>query len=125
MNKLIIIGNLTCDPESRATQSGKTVCNFSVAVNDRDETIFFRVSVWGKTGEACQRYLSKGRKVYVSGPLSYRTYQTSDRTTKVSLEVTGNEVEFLSSRNEVSAFPTAQNSAPDGYTAVETEDIPF
>ncbi len=135
MNKLLIIGNLTRDPETRATQSGKTVCSFDVAVNDprgdQEKPTYFRVSAWGKTGESCQRYLSKGRKVFVSGPLSYRTYQASDGTTRVTLEVTANEVEFLSNRNEGNAnstFQTAKNSpltVPNGYTAVETDELPF
>ena len=137
MNKIILIGNLTRDPESRTTPSGHTVCNFDIAVNDRrggqDNTLYFRVAAWDRTGESCQRYLSKGRKVFVSGPLSYRTYQANDGTTRVSLEVNANDVEFLSSRNDDQAnggyapapsapAPMAQNS---GFTAVETDELPF
>ena len=136
MNKIILIGNLTRDPESRTTPSGHTVCNFDIAVNDRrggqDNTLYFRVAAWDRTGESCQRYLSKGRKVFVSGPLSYRTYQANDGTTRVSLEVNANDVEFLSSRNDDQAggyapapaapAPMAQSS---GFTAVETDELPF
>ena len=137
MNKIILIGNLTRDPESRTTPSGHTVCNFDIAVNDRrggqDNTLYFRVAAWDKTGESCQRYLSKGRKVFVAGPLSARTYQANDGTTRVSLEVNANDVEFLSSRNDDMAggysapvasapAPMAQNS---GFTAVETDELPF
>ena len=137
MNKIILIGNLTRDPESRTTPSGHTVCNFDIAVNDRrggqENTLYFRVAAWDRTGESCQRYLSKGRKVFVSGPLSYRTYQANDGTTRVSLEVNANDVEFLSSRNDDQAggyapapaaapAPMAQNS---GFTAVETDELPF
>ena len=136
MNKIILIGNLTRDPESRTTPSGHTVCNFDIAVNDRrggqDNTLYFRVAAWDRTGESCQRYLSKGRKVFVSGPLSYRTYQANDGTTRVSLEVNANDVEFLSSRNDDQAggyapapaapAPMAQSS---GFTAVETDEHPF
>ena len=137
MNKIILIGNLTRDPESRTTPSGHTVCNFDIAVNDRrggqDNTMYFRISAWDKTGESCQRYLSKGRKVFVAGPLSARTYQANDGTTRVSLEVNANDVEFLSSRNDDMAggysapaasapAPMAQNS---GFTAVETDELPF
>ncbi len=137
MNKIILIGNLTRDPESRTTPSGHTVCNFDIAVNDRrggqDNTMYFRVAAWDKTGESCQRYLSKGRKVFVAGPLSARTYQANDGTTRVSLEVNANDVEFLSSRNDDMAggysapaasapAPMAQNS---GFTAVETDELPF
>ena len=136
MNKIILIGNLTRDPETRTTPSGHSVCNFDIAVNDRrggqENTLYFRVAAWDKTGESCQRYLTKGRKVFVAGPLSYRTYQANDGTTRVSLEVTADDVEFLSSRNDDVAggyspapsapAPMAQNS---GFTAVETDDLPF
>lgn len=136
MNKIILIGNLTRDPETRTTPSGHSVCNFDIAVNDRrggqENTLYFRIAAWDRTGESCQRYLSKGRKVFVSGPLSYRTYQANDGTTRVSLEVNANDVEFLSSRNDDQAggyapapaapAPTAQAS---GFTAVETDELPF
>ena len=137
MNKIILIGNLTRDPELRTTPSGHSVCNFDIAVNDRrggqENTLYFRITAWDKTGESCQRYLTKGRKVFVAGPLSYRTYQANDGTTRVSLEVNANDVEFLSSRSDDQAggyhpaapsapAPMAQNS---GFTAVETDDLPF
>ena len=143
MNKIILIGNLTRDPELRTTPNGITVCNFDIAVNDRrgrnqqngqqEQTQYFRITVWRQLGETCQRYLAKGRKVYVSGPLTARTYQANDGTTRVSLEVTADDVEFLSSRNDDQAggyapapaaapAPMAQNS---GFTAVETDELPF
>ena len=140
MNKLIIIGNLTRDPETRTTSSGISVCDFTVAVNRRNsranaggqpEADFFRVSAWRQLGENCQRFLAKGRKVCVTGPVTARTYQANDGTTRVSLEVTADDVEFLSSRNDDQAggyaapyapAPMAQNS---GFTAVETDDLPF
>ena len=145
MNKIILIGNLTRDPELRTTPNGYSVCDFTIAVNDRrgrnqqaagaqqDTAQFFRVSAWRQLGENCQRYLTKGSKVFVSGPLTARTYQANDGTTRVSLEVTADDVEFLSSRNDDSTAggyspapsapaPMAQNS---GFTAVETDELPF
>ena len=121
MNKLILIGNLTKDPESRTTQSGKTVCSFDLAVNDRQgNATYFRVSAWEKLGENCQRYLSKGKKAFVSGPVSARSYTTQNGETRVSIEVTANEVEFLSAAN---ATPTPYPaSAP---TPVQVEELPF
>ena len=113
------------------------MCNFDIAVNDRrggqDNTTYFRISAWDRTGESCQRYLSKGRKVFVAGPLSARTYQANDGTTRVSLEVNANDVEFLSSRNDDMAggytAPAASAPAPmaqsSGFTAVETDELPF
>ena len=142
MNKIILIGNLTRDPELKTTPNGYSVCEFTIAVNDRnarrnqqngqDSAQFFRISAWRQLGENCQRYLAKGRKVYVSGPLTARTYQANDGTTRVSLEVTADDVEFLSSRNDEAAggySPAPSAPAPmaqaSGFTAVETDDLPF
>lgn len=98
MNKLTIIGNLTRDPETRVTQSGASVCSFTVAVSRRgqdDKTDFFRVSAWNKTGETCQKYLAKGRKVAVTGPVSVSTYTGQDGKAYANLEVMAQDVEFL------------------------------
>ena len=121
MNKLLIIGNLTGDPQSRVTQTGKNVCSFTVAVNRRgkkDEADFFRVTVWDKLAEICQNSLSKGKKVSVVGPVSVSTYNAQDGSTRASLDVTANEVEFLSPK---------QNSKPadGGYVAVDEEELPW
>ena len=145
MNKLIIIGNLTRDPELRTTSTGVNVCDFTVAVNRRQrrdaqngqpEADFFRVSAWRERGELCAKYLAKGRKVCVIGPVSVRTYTGNDGTTRASLEVTADEVEFLSSRNDGEAaggyntpaaapeVPSADSQAA-GFTAVETDELPF
>jgi len=144
MNKLTIIGNLTRDPELRTTSAGVNVCDFTVAVNRRvrrdaqanqPEADFFRVSAWRQLGENCARFLAKGRKVCVVGPVSVRTYQANDGTTRASLEVTAEDVEFLSSRNEGDAaggynapaaapIPSAEPQAA-GFTAVETDELPF
>ena len=106
MNKLTIIGNLTNDPEMRSTPSGVTVCTFTVAVNRRFAnaegdriTDFFRVNAWRQLGESCGKYLAKGRKVAVVGELQARTYQAKDGTTRMSLDVQADEVEFLSPKD--------------------------
>ncbi|MBE5802569.1 MAG: single-stranded DNA-binding protein [Clostridiales bacterium] len=142
MNKLTIIGNLTRDPESRTTASGSTVCSFSVAVNRRrssqnsnqPEADFFRVSAWNQLGENCQRYLAKGRKVAVVGRVSVSTYQANDGTTRASLDVMAEDVEFLSSRADDNAgFAPAAPAAPraaapamdTGFQEVDDEDLPF
>ena len=81
MNKIILIGNLTRDPELKTTPQGISVCDFTIAVNrrnrnqqaqDGNDADFFRITAWRQLGENCARYLAKGRKVYVSGPLSDR-----------------------------------------------------
>lgn len=141
MNKLTIIGNLTADPTSNIVND-KTVCNFTVAVNRRrkvegqPDADFFRVAAWNKTGENCQKYLAKGRKVSVVGPVSVRTYQAQDGSTRASMEVIAEDVEFLSPAGQGStetgstapvqaqvAAPAAQQTG--GFTAVETDELPF
>lgn len=137
MNKLTIIGNLTRDPETRVTAGGKNVCTFTVAVNRRvaksEETDFFRVSAWEKTADLCQRYLSKGRKVAVVGPVSLNSYTANNGENRANLEVYAETVEFLNAKNEAGTFkPETANAqqptaAPDmdGYEEVEEEDLPF
>ena len=130
MNKLTIIGNLTADPELRTIPSGISVCTFTVAVNRRyssnkeeRQTDFFRVSAWRQLGETCSRYLSKGRKVCVVGEVSARAFEGKDGTLRSSLEVTADDVEFLSPRSEGSGYgqqggypqENARQSAPAGF----------
>ena len=130
MNKIILIGNLTRDPEIRATPTGHTVCSFDIAVNERkggqDSTTYFRISAWDKIGESCQKYLSKGSKVFAAGPLSARTYQANDGTTRVSLEVNANDIEFLSRKEEESSYQKQERKAiQNEMTPVTPEELPF
>ena len=145
MNKLTIIGNLTRDPELRTTQSGVSVCSFTVAVNRRrtqqsqqPEADFFRVSAWRELGENCAKWLIKGKKVAVVGPVSVSTYQGNDGKTYANLEVLAQDVEFLSPAGQVENAPQAAPApqqaqqtqmpiagAPAGFTAVETDELPF
>ena len=121
---MIIIGNLTRDPELRSTTGGISVCSFTVAVNRRKtekdkqpEADYFRVTAWRERGETCAKYLRKGKKVCVIGPVSVRTYESNGET-KASLEITAEEVEFLSPREEVKTDPQT------GYQEVDDE-LPF
>ena len=118
----MIVGNLTRDPEMHTTQAGQNVCDFTVAVNRRrtnnnsqPEADFFRVSAWNQLGENCQRYLAKGRKVLVIGPVSARTYQANDGTTRVSQEVMATEVEFLSPRQDDQGGGYQSGGYQNGY----------
>lgn len=127
MNRCFIIGNLTRDPETRVTQSGSTVCSFTVAVNrsgQDDKADFFRVSAWNKTGETCQKYLAKGRKVAVTGPVSVSTYTGQDGKAYANLEVMAQDVEFLTPKGEQAA-PAPAAPANDGYHEVTDDDLPF
>lgn len=135
MNKLYIIGNLTKDPKTRTTQSGSTVCSFTLAVNRRKsqngnqpEADFFRCNAWNQLGEICQKYLTKGRKAAVVGRVSVSTYQANDGTTRASLYVMAEDVEFLGAESEQQAAPVQSAPKPQqqGYTDVtDDEDLPF
>ena len=106
MNKLTIIGNLCQNPELRTTSQGISVCTFTVAVNRRNtregqpEADFFRVTAWRQLGENCAKYLAKGRKVCAVGPVSVSTYQANDGSTRAQMEVTADDVEFLSPKDQ-------------------------
>ena len=110
-SKIIIIGNLGRDPELKFTADGKAVANFSVATSrkykDTDETTWFRVSVWDKQAEACNQYLRKGSKVFVTGRLvpdkatgAPRVYQRDDGSWGASYEIMASEVKFLDNKPE-------------------------
>ena len=129
MNRLTIIGNLTRDPETRTTQSGKTVCTFTVAVNRRgsgqQEADFFRVSAWNALGENCGKYLAKGRKVAVVGSVSVETFESNkDGKTYATLQVMASEVEFLSAAGTAQEAP-ANTDEQTGFSKVESDDLPF
>jgi single-strand DNA-binding protein len=136
---LIIVGNVGRDPEMRYTPSGQPVTSFSVATNRQytansgeqvKETVWFRVTTWGKQAEICNQYLKKGSKVLVEGRLTPdtstggpRVYQRQDGSHGANFEVTANTVRFLSSRGE-SVEPAAGGEA--GFVGAPAEDdIPF
>lgn len=102
MNHLIATGNLVRDPELRTTPSGKSVCTFTIAANRRKkvegqpDADFFRVTAWNQMGENCSKYLKKGKKVTVIGPVSVQTWNSQDGKFHASMEVLASEVEFVS-----------------------------
>ncbi len=134
---IIIVGNVGRDPEMRYTPSGQAVTSFSVATSRQynnqqgqqvKETIWFRISAWGKQAEVVSQYLKKGSKVLVEGRLNAdpntggpRTFQRQDGTTGTSFEVTAQTVRFLSSKGETGA-PGGEEAPEAG--AGDTE-IPF
>ena len=128
MNKLLIIGNLTRDPELRATGDGTAVCSFTVAVNRRvkpgehPEADYFRVTAWRQLGENCARFLKKGRKAAVIGSVRVSTFTGVAGSTRASLEVTADEVEFLTPR---AAGDHEADSAPgEAFVPVDPKDLP-
>ena len=140
MNKIILIGNLTRDPETRTTSTGLNVCSFTIAVNRRrssqnntnqPEADFFRITAWRQLGELCQKYLAKGRKVCVTGSVSVSTYEGKDGTTRASLDVTADDIEFLSSRQDdgegrsSGSASGAEHNNAGGFTQVDEDELPF
>jgi len=105
VNKVILVGNLGADPEQRFTPNGQGVCEFRLATNEswvdksgqkQERTEWHRVVVWGKRGEVCAKYLSKGRQVYVEGRLRTRSWEDKDGNKRWMTEVIANDVQFLS-----------------------------
>ena len=134
MNKITLIGNLTADPTLRATQSGTSVCQFTIAVNRRfpgpdgqKQTDFFRINTWRQLAESCNKYLSKGKKVAIVGELQARTYEANDGTTRMSLDVSADEVEFLSPKDEEKPEPKRElpPADPNTFEDVSSDDLPF
>ena len=139
---IIIAGTLGRDPEMRYTPSGQPVTNFSLATNRQytgsdgqvvKETIWFRVSVWGKQAESCNQYLKKGRHVLVEGRLvpdkgtgGPRIWTNQEGKANASFEVSANTVRFLPSRTEAEEGGSAAYQAPDPTLGVaEDDNIPF
>lgn len=119
MNHIVIIGNLVKDPESRTIPSGTTVCNFTVAVNRRrggaqQEVDYFRVSAWGATGENCQKFLTRGKKVAVVGSVSASAYMSNDGKPMASLEISTVDVQFLSPKSSSLQSDSLQTNSVDG-----------
>lgn len=135
MNKVILVGNLTRDPELSETPSGVAVCRFAIAVT-RDyansdgnrETDFFNITVWRGRAENCGKYLKKGNKVAVVGSLQNRSYEDKDGIKRNVTDVIANEVEFLTPRNaqadgDVSVV-TEKRTAPQ-LEPIDDNQLPF
>lgn len=137
MNKVFLIGNLVRDPELSETNSGVSLCRFSIAVNrnyggeDR-KTDFFNCIAWRGLGETVARYAKKGNKVAVSGSIELRNYENSDGEKKLAVDIVAQEVEFLTPRSsdgygdEVGRDVPKGNSCRTQLEAYDDDsDIPF
>ncbi len=108
-NKVIMVGNLAADPELRYTAQGTPVANLRLAVNSnvksgdewKEEVLFINVTVWGKQGESCSQYLSKGRQVLVEGRLQERSWE-QDGQKRSKMEIIANTVKFLGRKGDSS-----------------------
>ena len=136
MNKICIVGNLTKDPELRATEQGNAVCSFTVAVNRRYKdqdgntptdprgatATFIPVVVWRDLAENCAKYLAKGHKVAVSGALQIRSYTDRDGVKRWVSEIQANEVDFLTPRGESSKDEAPARREQDARPASPKDD---
>ena len=137
MNKIIVIGNLGRDPEMRYLASGQSVTSFSIASNrryttasgeQREETEWFNVSAFGRLGETCNQYLTRGQQIYVEGRLSSRTYQGNDGQTRFSNDITLTDMQMLGRRSENDAggaYEYGGERANDGPGVDDVDDLPF
>lgn len=128
VNKVILVGNLGQDPELRYTQNGKAVANFSIATsenwkdkdgNKQEETEWHRIVVWGKQAESCEKYLSKGRQVYVEGRIKTNKWQDDDGNDRYSTEIVANTVQFLSGSS------SGGGGTNDPAPVSDDDEIPF
>ena len=140
INSVVVVGNLTRDPELRHTPSGMAVCSLRVAVNTRrkdaatgewgEKPNYFDVTVWGQQGENCAQYLAKGRQVGIQGRLEWREWDAQDGTKRQAVEIVADSVQFLGSRAEGEGgqqfVPAgAAQAADDFLSAAADDDIPF
>ena len=132
INRVIITGNLTRDPELRSTNGGQSVCSLRIACNGRrlnrqtdqweDVPNYFDVTVWGQQGENCHRYLSKGRGVAVDGRLQWREWQDQQGNKRQSVDIVAESVQFLGGRDDAGAG--SGSSFSSGARASES-DVPI
>ena len=152
INRVIITGNLTRDPELRSTSGGTSVCSLRIATNTRrrdasgewtDKANFFDVTVWGAQGENCARFLAKGRPVAIDGRLEWREWETQDGQKRQAVDIIAEAVQFLGGRDDAGGggggftprsdvpvddrdFQPAGATASNGHSAPPADDdIPF
>ena len=137
MNKAIISGSLTRDPDVRYTTTGKVVCQFTLAVDrpftnqdGRKEADFINIVVWGKIAELCGNSLAKGHRALVEGRLQFRSYDGKDGAKRYVTEVVANSVEFLERKGYTPGNGSANSAPPSpmedfGSADFEQDSIPF
>jgi single-strand DNA-binding protein len=152
INRVVLTGNLTRDPELRSLPSGMSVCSLRIASNTRrkdqttgewtDKPNYFDVTVWGAQGENCARFLTKGRPIALDGRLEWREWQAQDGTKRQNVEIVADSVQFLGGRDDApvggNAGFTPQSDVPvdnrdfqpagtpaGGGSAPADDDIPF
>ncbi len=144
INRVVLVGNLTRDPEMKHLPSGTALCSLRIAVNTRlkdesgqwtDKPNYFDVSVWGNQGESCAQYLAKGRPVAIDGRLEWREWEATDGSGKrQAVEFVADNVQFLGGRNDGDGgggggqfvpAGASQSNAADFPSQPADDDIPF
>jgi len=144
MNKVMLIGNLTRDPELTTTNNGVSLCRFGLAVQRRfssnegeKDVDFFNIVVWRGPAENCYKYLKKGSKVGIVGSIQTRSYEGNDGTKRYATDIVAEEVEFLTSKNSTGTDEALSQDVPAGsktsgksdvvntFTPIDDNDLPF
>lgn len=129
LNKAILNGRLTKAPELKQTNSGKSVCGFTIAVDrnrDREKTDFVPIVAWGKTAEFVNQWFGKGDLITIVGRIEVRTYEDNDGNKRTATEIVAEEVLFGGSKNTASASEKPAESKNGGFEQVEDDgDLPF
>jgi single-strand DNA-binding protein len=134
INRVVLTGNLTRDPELRSLPSGMSVCSLRIAVNTRrkgssgdweDKPNYFDVTVWGAQGENCARYLAKGRPVALDGRLEWREWESQDGGKRQAVDIIADTVQFLGGRDEGAPAGNGggQSFTPRSDVPVDTGDF--
>ncbi len=140
INRVVLVGNLTADPELRHTGGGTPVCGLRIAVNGRkrdesgnwvDKPNYFTVSVFGNQAENCAQYLAKGRPVAIDGRLDWREWQAQDGSKRQTVEIIADSVQFLGGRGDGDGgggnqfVPAGASAGTDADFQGAHDDIPF
>lgn len=130
LNKVMLIGNLGGDPEMRYTQNQTPVVNFNLATtekyNDKQETTWHRIVVWGKQAENCSKYLTKGKSVFIEGRITVRNWEDKEGVKRTSTDITAHTVVFLSPKTAGDAHPAEYGNGAESHGGNHgIDDIPF
>jgi len=133
INSVVLVGNLTKDPELRHTPAGMPVCSLRLAVNTRrkdsatgqwgEKPNYFDITVWGQQGENCAQYLAKGRRVGVQGRLEWREWEAQDGSKRQAVEIIANSVQFLGSRSDNAGGGGNGTFQPSSDVPADTSDF--
>ncbi len=135
VNKVILLGNLGSDPEVRYTPSGKAVANFSLATSEKytnkdgekeEKTEWHRIVAWGRLGEICGEYLSKGSQIYIEGRLQTRTWEDRDGNKRYTTEIVAHTMQMLGGARKGGEAASIEESHPsEEPISIPDDDIPF